>query len=110
MKILRTITVMATAFVMWSLTQSANAITTSACNAIAGSTINGGICYVADTNFFTWATHETAANALGLNLASIHSAAQNLVVKGIGGAIFSFWIGFNDMASEGVFVWTDGSP
>jgi len=53
------------------------------------------------------------ARALGVNLASIGSQAENdsilswLQAYGATGAI---WIGFNDIAVEGNFVWYDQSP
>jgi len=56
---------------------------------------------------------QAAAQNFGANLVSVQSAAENacianaLVANGFGGVI---WIGFNDEAQEGNFVWYDQSP
>ncbi|CAG0882786.1 unnamed protein product [Cyprideis torosa] len=43
----------------------------------------------------------------GMHLVSIHSAAENTFVHNLAGVS---WIGLNDVATEGEFVWSDGSP
>lgn len=59
-----------------------------------------------------WATAEQQANAVGGHLVSVNNAAENAALltaaqaQGLTGAI---WIGFTDAASEGNFVWSNGS-
>jgi hypothetical protein len=62
----------------------------------------------------TWTAAQSAAEAIGANLATISSAAENdwLVsefenVVGTGQVLY---IGFNDIAAEGVFEWVSGKP
>ncbi len=51
----------------------------------------------------------TLAVGLGYNLASLGSAAEETFVANLVPEQYA-WIGYNDIASEGNFVWTDGSP
>jgi gliding motility-associated-like protein len=60
-----------------------------------------------------WNTAQSQAAAVGASLLSVCSQAENDAVwqaalaAGVSGGL---WIGFNDAASEGNWVWTDGSP
>lgn len=57
----------------------------------------------------SWTEAEAVAVTEGGHLASIGSAAEEgFLATTFGGA--RFWIGFNDAASEGTWVWSDGSP
>ena len=62
----------------------------------------------------TWAASEAEAVALGGHLASIADAQEQKFVfnafGNFGGQDRLLWIGFNDIAAEGTFGWTDGSP
>ncbi|XP_019746317.1 galactose-specific lectin nattectin-like isoform X1 [Hippocampus comes] len=57
---------------------------------------------------------ELACQALGGNLASILNAREQVVVRALidlkVGVHEVAWIGYNDLANEGTFVWTDNSP
>ena len=57
----------------------------------------------------SWADSETACVALGktCHLASIHSSAENTIVKNK--ISTTSWIGLNDIAKEGTFVNNDGT-
>lgn len=62
----------------------------------------------------TWTAGEALAVALGGHLATIRNADENTWVRD---AVLSFdardrrgWIGLNDAANEGEFVWTSGEP
>ena len=62
----------------------------------------------------TWAACEAFAVQLGGHLITINDAAENEWVRAnvanYGGVDRRLWIGFNDVAVEGVFTWTDGTP
>jgi hypothetical protein len=69
---------------------------------------NGHIYYV--TSPQTWDSALAEANSLGGNLVTIEDAAENswITINLVGSS--PKWIGLNDAATEGVFVWTDGTP
>ena len=60
----------------------------------------------------TWLAAENEAISLGGHLVTINNAAENSWVaatfSNFGGQEKSLWIGLNDQAQEGVFVWTSG--
>ncbi len=62
----------------------------------------------------TWAAAEATAVQLGGHLVSIDDAEENEWVRAnvanFGGVDRRIWLGFNDVASEGQFAWTDGTP
>ncbi len=76
------------------------------------SPINGNTYYLLEPN--SWTGGEEAANALGGHLATVRSAEENdwiySEVIRAGGAIRRGWIGLNDVAEEGTFVWSSGEP
>jgi len=61
-----------------------------------------------------WTSAEAAAVALGGHLATINDADENEWVRvelaNFGGVDRRVWIGFNDVADEGNFVWSSGQP
>lgn len=93
----------------------ANAISNSACNSFAVSTIGFGKCYIPNAALDTWQGHENTAVGLGMgfHLTSIHSFAENTFVRNFAdtaGQLRGVWIGLSDFAIEGTFVWSDGTP
>ncbi|HXJ75077.1 MAG TPA: C-type lectin domain-containing protein, partial [Candidatus Dormibacteraeota bacterium] len=74
---------------------------------------NSHIYYLLSTN--TWRASEAEARALGGNLVTINDAAENEWVLNTffpltGVPYASLWIGLNDAANEGQFVWANGEP
>lgn len=61
-----------------------------------------------------WEASETEAISLGGHLVTINNAAENEWVFSTfgtyGGQDRLFWIGLNDLAEEGTFVWSSGAP
>ena len=72
----------------------------------------GGSVLVFDSQFRSFQNAEAYAQSLGGHLVSIANAAENEAVRQlfVQSGSTQIWIGFNDIASEGAFVWTDGSP
>ena len=61
----------------------------------------------------TWTSAEGTAVALGGHLATVDDAAENAWIQATWqnyqGTPHDLWIGYNDAAVEGTFVWADGS-
>lgn len=57
----------------------------------------------------TWHAAEAEAVGYGGHLVAVNDAAENdWLVATFGDSLF--WIGFNDEAAEGAWVWTNGDP
>jgi Lectin C-type domain/PEP-CTERM motif len=74
---------------------------------------NGHTYYLLSSD--TWTASQAAAVSLGGNLVTINDAAEQTWVfgtfAGFGGGTNRFlWIGLNDVAAEGTFVWVSGEP
>lgn len=70
---------------------------------------NGHLYYLLTTG--TWSDREAEATSLDGHLVSINDASENEWVYTRFGEPLgrSLWTGLNDAASEGTFVWSDGS-
>ena len=64
-------------------------------------------CYVHIDEAVTWNQAESCCVEWGGHLASIHSDGENYLLNSIRNEDRITWIGFNDKAKEGTFVWTD---
>ena len=62
----------------------------------------------------TWTEAQNAAVLLGGNLATVDDQSENDWImnnlSNFAGVDYDIWIGANDVALEGTFVWADGSP
>ncbi len=68
-----------------------------------------GHTYFLTSTALSWTSAEAEANSTGDNLVAINDAAENaFLVSAFGGLPDRFWIGLNDAASEGSFVWSNG--
>lgn len=71
---------------------------------------NGHSYYLLTQN--DWTNSELEAQALGGHLATIRNAAENQwlfdTFSTFGGVSRALWIGINDVASEGTYVWASG--
>ena len=68
-----------------------------------------GYCYAFVDQRIDWYHAQGCCEAWGGNLASIHSADDNILLNDIRNQDRTNWIGLNDIASEGNFEWSDGS-
>jgi hypothetical protein len=78
------------------------------CGPQAGAVQFGLYDYYLSAGFTTWQDAENQAVAAGGHLASVHSLAEQAFLLSNFGSFR--WIGLNDLATEGTFVWTDGTP
>ncbi|XP_050405448.2 macrophage mannose receptor 1 [Patella vulgata] len=70
-------------------------------------------CYKAYTNKRTWIDAQQACLNMGADLASIHNASAQAVIKAsLNRYLYraTYWIGLNDRGTEGRLVWSDGTP
>lgn len=79
----------------------------------AYATVIGSAVYSGHTYYLldgkTWLNQEAEAVTLGGHLVTINDAAENTWVWGTFGIVNTgLFIGLNDAASEGVFVWSSG--
>ena len=71
-------------------------------------TINGQ-CYTHVDDSLDWNQAEACCVAWGGHLASIHSAGVNMLLNDIRNQDRFTWIGLSDTATDGTYVWTDGT-
>jgi hypothetical protein len=57
-----------------------------------------------------WINAENNAIALGGHLVTINDAAEESWLRAVFGTNTRYWIGFNDAAVEGTWVWSSGEP
>jgi alpha-tubulin suppressor-like RCC1 family protein len=73
---------------------------------------NGHYYYLLAEN--TWTASEVEAVAMGGHLATVRNQAENSWIytqfSQFGGVSRGLWIGLNDVAQEGAFVWASGEP
>ena len=69
-------------------------------------TYNGNTYYLLSQQ--TWGSAEAEANSLGGHLVTINDAAENAWVTSQWSAGRHLWIGLNDIATEGTYVWSSG--
>lgn len=69
----------------------------------------GGACFVLFTTPKTRAAAELDCVALGGHLASVKTAATNAIVTTLVSTTPSAFLGGSDLATEGTFVWPDGT-
>ncbi|XP_061636168.1 galactose-specific lectin nattectin-like [Phyllopteryx taeniolatus] len=70
-------------------------------------------CFLVVDKLQDFADAEITCLSLGGNLASIQNAVEDEVVSALIANFASTdnaWIGYNDITTEGTFVWTDGTP
>ena len=70
---------------------------------------NGSRYYITN-NALSWTNAKAAAQAIGGNLVTIETAAENNWLNSLAqGQAGNYWIGLNDATTEGTFVWSNGS-
>jgi hypothetical protein len=90
---------------------------TSAAGVVVASAVNpaNGHTYyeiAGDSNGagISWTDAESTAVSLGGHLVTINDASENDWVASAFNSSYYEWIGLNDAANEGVFIWTSGEP
>ncbi|CAG0897634.1 unnamed protein product [Cyprideis torosa] len=66
-------------------------------------------CYFASDNELTWQEAREICQARGMDLVSLHSSEEETFVASLFTPLVTFWIGLNDQANEGSYVWSDGT-
>ena len=79
----------------------------AASTAVLGGVANGPLTYYAER--MNYSSAEAFCVTQGGHLASVHSAAENNVLAELC-HMEECWIGYNDIETEGTWVWMDGSP
>lgn len=73
-----------------------------------------GRTYLFCNNRLTWDESAAACRSVGYRLVALTSAPENDAVHAAASALFTtrnrWWIGLNDIATEGVFEWVDFGP
>lgn len=73
-------------------------------------TYNGHTYYLSQTGY-QWVDADKIARSSGGHLATISSDGENtFILNAITPLSISPWIGFNDLANKGTYVWSDGEP
>ncbi len=87
-----------------------------ACNGSCLTTCPGGAvrgpfaqCYIPRDNNDDWVAHRDACRSGGRDLITINNAVENRWLDVFDVLTNNYWIGYNDRASEGNFVWSSGS-
>jgi hypothetical protein len=62
------------------------------------------------TDVLTWMEAEIEASEWGGHLVTLNSWEEESWIKTVFGANEWYWIGFNDIAKEGTWVWSSGEP
>lgn len=76
--------------------------------------VNGSSVYTLVSG--SWTESQTKAVAMGGNLATVSSTAENdflwttIAKPNLATSPFGIWIGLNDVAEEGTWVWASGEP
>ncbi|XP_078359794.1 uncharacterized protein LOC144644227 isoform X4 [Oculina patagonica] len=68
-----------------------------------------GSCYYTSETCETWSNASTICRGMGANLPAIESQQENVYIQHRHNGDKA-WIGLNDIATEGLFTWVDGSP
>jgi hypothetical protein len=82
------------------------AATAASCSALGGS-LYGGHCYIVNRTATTWAAAQSTCKSSGGNLAIVNNGSENYYIYSI--TQTAVWMGANDNATEGSFVWADGT-
>ncbi|MEX2596581.1 MAG: GEVED domain-containing protein, partial [Salibacteraceae bacterium] len=69
---------------------------------------HNGHSYFISKNTASWPAALAAAQSVGGDLVAVNNAAENTFLTGV--LQFPSWTGFNDIAVEGTFVWSNGDP
>lgn len=62
------------------------------------------------TNVMSWSDAEALAVQWGGHLVTINDREEELWLRSQFGSQTHFWIGFNDIGAEGIWVWAGGEP
>jgi hypothetical protein len=68
-----------------------------------------GSCFLLFTETTTYAQAKLACEAIAAHLAVLTTAELDTVAEAFVGTLDT-WIGLDDLATEGTFVWVDGTP
>lgn len=75
----------------------------------AGAVVHNGHEYLLTSTAMTWDAAEAEAVAQGGHLVTINHATEEAFIQAVFGTN-PLWLGLNDCAAEGTWVWTSGEP
>ncbi|MGK7893551.1 MAG: PQQ-dependent sugar dehydrogenase [Xenococcus sp. (in: cyanobacteria)] len=77
---------------------------------IPGAEVFNGNQYLLTSSALTWEDAQAEAESLGGNLVTIDDRAEETWLREIFSDTEQFWLGFNDVETEGQFQWSSGQP
>jgi len=90
------------------VSQAAGNVSEKALSCGAGERLLGDSCFYVSSGKYNWYAANDMCKSRGMSLASVHTQGEDDLI--IGWARDHTWLGLNDLAVNGRYEWTDGTP